>query len=104
MKGNCSSRAGLTPVDAPAAPSVRWSITLPGTTTTSDDFEPYDPSGTVVVTAGSVVALDLASGAKLWDVEPPNTNACLEPAVLGANGAILAAQCDGTHFLARDGK
>jgi hypothetical protein len=61
-----------------------------------------DPAGTIVVTAGSVMGLDLATGSTLWTLQPPNPNACLRPAVLGAGGSILAAQCDGTLFLARD--
>jgi outer membrane protein assembly factor BamB len=62
-----------------------------------------DPTGLIVVTAGSVFALDLASGSKVWEVDPPNPHVCLEPAVLGANGSILATQCDGTMFLASGG-
>jgi hypothetical protein len=49
-----------------------------------------------------VRGVDLATGSTLWTVPAPNKTACLQPAVLGANGSILAAQCDGTVFLARD--
>ena len=61
-----------------------------------------DGAGTVVVTAGAVTGIDLSTGAILWTVQAPNPHACLRPAVLGAGGAILASQCDGTVFLARD--
>jgi hypothetical protein len=61
-----------------------------------------DAAGTVVVTAGSVMGLDLGSGSVLWTLEPASTNSCLRPAVLGTGGAIVATQCDGTVFLARD--
>ena len=88
--------------------STRWTATL-------DVALPYDPAalsthyglfvdaaGTVVVTAGTVTGIDLASGTVLWTLQPPNTRSCLRPAVLGAGGAIVASQCDGTIFLARD--
>jgi outer membrane protein assembly factor BamB len=61
-----------------------------------------DGAGTVVVTAGAITGIDLSTGAILWTLQPPNAHACLRPAVLGAGGAILASQCDGTVFLARD--
>ncbi len=84
-------------------------------TTPLDVTLPYDPAaltthyglfvdaaGTVVVTAGSVMGLSLASGAVLWTLEPANPKSCLRPAVLGTGGSIVATQCDGTVFLARD--
>jgi outer membrane protein assembly factor BamB len=61
-----------------------------------------DAAGTVIVTAGTVMGLDLASGSVLWTLQPAKPNVCLRPAVLGVGGAILATQCDGTVFLARD--
>jgi outer membrane protein assembly factor BamB len=61
-----------------------------------------DPTGMVVVTAGAVRGLDLGTGSTVWTLHPPNANVCLQPAVLGVGGSILAAQCDGTVFLARD--
>jgi outer membrane protein assembly factor BamB len=61
-----------------------------------------DAAGTVVVTAGQITGLDLATGAIKWTLAPPVPSACLRPAVLGLDGAILATQCDGTLFLARD--
>jgi hypothetical protein len=61
-----------------------------------------DPNGTVVVSAGVVEGLDLGTGDTLWQVAPPNPSSCMEPAVLGAGGSILAAQCDGSVFLASD--
>lgn len=91
-----------------ASGQTRWSTTLDATL-------PYDPatlathyglfvdaSGTVVVTAGAVTGIDLATGATRWTLQPPHPQSCLRPAVLGADGAILASQCDGTIFLARD--
>ncbi|HEY3817286.1 MAG TPA: hypothetical protein VGL81_08955 [Polyangiaceae bacterium] len=87
---------------------VRW-------TTPLDVTLPYDPAnltthyglfvdaaGTVVVTAGTVMGLDLASGAVLWTLQPANATSCLRPAVLGTGRSIIATQCDGTVFLARD--
>jgi hypothetical protein len=84
-------------------------------TTPLDVSLPYDPAnlmthygvfvdaaGTVIVTAGTVMGLDLASGSVLWTLQPAKPNVCLRPAVLGVGGAILATQCDGTVFLARD--
>jgi hypothetical protein len=84
-------------------------------TTPLDVTLPYDPAaltthyglfvdgaGTVVVTAGAVTGIDLASGSVLWTLQPPKAESCLRPAVLAAGGAILATQCDGTVFLARD--
>jgi hypothetical protein len=91
-----------------ASGQTRWSTTLQATL-------PYDPatlsthyglfvdgSGTVIVTAGAITGIDLATGTTLWTLQPPHAKSCLRPAVLGANGAILASQCDGTIFLARD--
>jgi outer membrane protein assembly factor BamB len=104
--GLTKSHVEITAVDVSGA--TRW-------TTPLDVTLPYDPatltthygvfvdgSGTVVVTAGAVTGIDLATGAVLWTVQAPNAHACLRPAVLGAGGAILASQCDGTVFLARD--
>jgi hypothetical protein len=84
-------------------------------TTPFDVTLPYDPAdltthygvfvdaaGTVVVTAGTVMGLDLGSGSVLWTLQPAKAESCLRPAVLGTGGAILATQCDGTVFLARD--
>ena len=88
--------------------ATRWTTPLEVTL-------PYDPadltthyglfvdgSGTVVVTAGSVTGLDLASGSVLWTLLPASGKSCLRPAVLGAGGSIVATQCDGSVFLARD--
>lgn len=61
-----------------------------------------DPAGTIVLTAGAVRGVDLATGSVLWTVPAPNESACLQPAVLGANRSIFAAQCDGSVFMARD--
>jgi hypothetical protein len=91
-----------------AAGEVLWttplSVTLPydpaDLTTHYGLF--VDAAGTVVLTAGSVMGLSLASGAILWTLAPANPQSCLRPAVLGAGGAIVATQCDGTVFLARD--
>ena len=84
-------------------------------TTPLDVTLPYDPadltthyglfvdaSGTVVVTAGTVMGLDLATGSVEWTLQPSKPQSCLRPAVLGAGGAIIATQCDGTVLLARD--
>jgi hypothetical protein len=91
-----------------ASGQTRWSTTLqailpydPATLTTHYGLF-VDASGTVIVTAGSITGIDLASGTTLWTLQPPHAQSCLRPAVLGANGAILASQCDGTIFLARD--
>ena len=91
-----------------ASGKTRWKTPL-------DVTLPYDPAtlathyglfvdgaGTVVVTAGAVTGIDLGSGSVLWTVLAPNAHACVRPAVLGAGGAIVASQCDGTVFLARD--
>jgi outer membrane protein assembly factor BamB len=87
---------------------TRWSTSLdvtlpfdPATLTTHYGLF-VDGGGTVVVTAGALTGIDLATGSVLWTLQPPNSSACLRPAVLGANGAILATQCDGTVFLAAD--
>jgi hypothetical protein len=84
-------------------------------TTALDVTLPYDPadltthyglfvdaSGTVIVTAGTVMGLDLATGSVEWTLQPAKPQSCLRPAVLGAGGAIIATQCDGTVLLARD--
>jgi outer membrane protein assembly factor BamB len=102
------TKAHITLVALEASGATRW-------TTTLDASLPYDPaatsahygifadaSGMLVVTAGSVTGLDGASGKVLWTLQPPNAHACLRPAVLGAGGSILATQCDGTVFMARD--
>jgi outer membrane protein assembly factor BamB len=86
----------------------RWTAPL-------DSSLPYDPAatsahyglfvdaaGTVVVSAGTVTALDGATGATLWTVTPPTSSSCVRPAVLGAGASIVLSQCDGTIFLARD--
>jgi hypothetical protein len=88
--------------------STRW-------TTTLDESLPFDPAatathyglfvdsdGTVIVTAGVVTGIALSSGSVLWTVKPASPASCLRPAVLGTGGSILASQCDGTVFLARD--
>jgi hypothetical protein len=61
-----------------------------------------DASGTVIVTAGGVMGLDFATGSVEWTLQPARPQSCLRPAVLGAGGAIIATQCDGTVMLARD--
>ena len=91
-----------------ASGGVRWStpfdVTLP--------FDPaemnahygvfVDAQGTVVVTAGNVQGLDLATGAVEWTLDAPVVQSCLRPVVLGAGGSLVGTQCDGTVFLARD--
>jgi hypothetical protein len=104
--GLTKSELAIIAVDASG--KTRW-------TTPLDVTLPYDPAdltthyglfvdaaGTVVVTAGSVMGLSLVSGTVLWTLEPANPKSCLRPAVLGAGGSIVATQCDGTVFLARD--
>jgi outer membrane protein assembly factor BamB len=61
-----------------------------------------DRSGTVVLTAGGIRALDGSTGGELWHLDAPNSKACLEPAVLGTDGSVYAMQCDGTLFRAKD--
>jgi hypothetical protein len=61
-----------------------------------------DAAGTVVVTAGALWGLDGTLGLVRWTLQPPEPHVCLRPAVLGAGGSVLATQCDGTVFLARD--
>lgn len=102
------TKAHVTLVALDASGGTHW-------TTSLDASLPYDPaatsahygvfadaSGMLVVTAGSVTGVDGASGSVLWTVQPPNAHSCLRGAVLGAGGSILATQCDGTVFLARD--
>ena len=91
-----------------ASGATRWTTPLdvslnydPATLTTHYGLF-VDGAGTVVVTAGAVTGIDLATGAILWTVQAPSAHSCLRPAVLGAGGAIVASQCDGTVFLARD--
>jgi outer membrane protein assembly factor BamB len=104
--GATKAHATIVSVDPQGHP--RW-------TTTLDSALPYDPAatsahyglfvdaaGTVVVTAGSVTALDGATGSTLWTVTPPTSSACVRPAVLGAGASIVVSQCDGTIVLARD--
>jgi hypothetical protein len=113
LLANEASSPGLTKAEVQilavdASGGMRW-------TTTLDATLPYDPaalpthyglfvdaSGTVVVTVGAVTGIDLATGSTLWTLQPPNPRSCLRPAVLGAAGAIIASQCDGTVFLASD--
>jgi len=61
-----------------------------------------DPVGTVVATAGSIIAFDASTGDKLWQIDGPHPGYCVEPAVLGVGASVLAMQCDGSLFLARD--
>jgi len=61
-----------------------------------------DSEGTVIVTAGVVTGISLSSGSVLWTVQAPSASSCLRPAVLGTGGSVVASQCDGTVFLARD--
>ena len=111
VNGVGSSRATeaevqLTAIDA--AGTTRWTtkfvVTIPSYPAAL--AAPYgmfvDGAGTVVVTAGAIEGVDLATGTRLWSVQPPHADSCLRPAVLGAGGAVLASQCDGTVFLARD--
>jgi hypothetical protein len=102
------TKSVVTVVAVDSSGKTRW--------TTSFDVDlPFDPAtlsthygvfvdggGTVVVTAGALTGIDLASGSVLWTLQAPHPTSCLRPAVLGANGAILASQCDGTVFLAAD--
>jgi outer membrane protein assembly factor BamB len=103
--GLTKSHVVVSAVDAKG--SLRWSTPL-------DETLVYDPAdltthyavfvdaaGTVVVTAGNVTALDLASGAVLWTLVPAAPRQCLRPVVLGTNGSLVGTQCDGTVFLAR---
>jgi hypothetical protein len=104
--GNTSSHVVVTAISASGG--VRWStpfdVTLP--------FDPaernahygvfVDAQGTVVVTAGNVQGLDLATGAVEWTLESPVVQSCLRAVVLGAGGSLVGTQCDGTVFLARD--
>jgi len=102
------TKAQLQIIAVEASGKTRW-------TTPLDVSLPYDPAdltthyglfvdaaGTVVVTAGAVMGLDLASGSVLWTLQSAKPDSCLRPAVLGLGGSILATQCDGTVFLARD--
>ena len=102
------TKAQMQIIAVEASGKTRW-------TTPLDVTLPYDPAnltthygvfvdgaGTVVVTAGSVMGLDLASGSLLWTLQPAKPESCLRPAVLGAGGSIIATQCDGTVFLAGD--
>ena len=102
------TKAQMQIIAVEASGKTRW-------TTPLDVTLPYDPAdltthygvfvdgaGTVVVTAGSVMGLDLANGSVLWTLQPAKPESCLRPAVLGAGGSIIATQCDGTVFLARD--
>jgi hypothetical protein len=104
--GLTKSHVVITAVDVAAG--VRWS-------TAFDVTLPFDPAelsahygvfvdsvGTVVVTAGHIAGLDLATGSVQWSLDPPKAQVCLRPAVLGAGGSLIATQCDGTVFLARD--
>ena len=102
------TKAQLQVIAVDAAGKTRW-------TTPLDVTLPYDPAdltthygvfvdaaGTVVLTAGSVMGLDLTSGAVLWTLPPAKPESCLRPVVLGAGGSLVGTQCDGTVFLARD--
>jgi outer membrane protein assembly factor BamB len=104
--GQTKTHVTVSAIDASG--SLRW-------TTPLDAQLPYDPAsvaahyglfvdagGTVIVTAGSMTGLDLGSGSVVWTLQPPDPTQCLRAAVLGAGGSILASQCDGTIFLARD--
>jgi hypothetical protein len=104
--GNTQSHVVVTAISASGG--VRWStpfdVTLP--------FDPaernahygvfVDAQGTVVVTAGNVQGLDLATGAVEWTLDAPVVQSCLRPVVLGPGGSLVGTQCDGTVFLARD--
>jgi hypothetical protein len=104
--GLTKSHVEITAVDGSG--TTRWTTPLdvdldydPATLTTHYGLF-VDAAGTVVVTAGAITGIDLSTGAILWTVQAPNAHSCLRPAALGAGGAILASQCDGTVFLARD--
>jgi hypothetical protein len=73
----------------PAAPGTHYGLFV-------------DADGTVVVTAGAITGIDLRSGSVVWTLQPAYPHQCLRPAVLAAGGSIVATQCDGTIFLARD--
>jgi hypothetical protein len=105
--GLTKTHVTLAAVD-PSTFRARW-------TTAFDASLPYDPAvlgahygvfidagGTVVVTAGTITGFDLQSGVQRWSLVAPHPDACLRPAVLGPGGSIVATQCDGTVFLARD--
>jgi outer membrane protein assembly factor BamB len=94
---------------APALEHPRWTATFDSPLQYTPFAPPnlfglfVDPSGTVVVSGGDVIqAFDLATGATVWQLAPAHPMSCMEPAVLGAEGAVVAAQCDGSIFLARD--
>ncbi|HEY8090131.1 MAG TPA: hypothetical protein VIF09_19855, partial [Polyangiaceae bacterium] len=103
-----ATTARLTVLGIEPSGSTRWSTSL-------DAILAYDPAaggtpfglfvdsaGAVVVTAGALWGLDGALGLVRWTLQPPEPHECVRPAVLGAGGSILATQCDGTVFLARD--
>jgi hypothetical protein len=102
------TKATVQIVAVDASRQTRWTTPLD----VSLDYDPatlathyglfVDGAGTVVVTAGAITGIDLATGSILWTLQPPSSRSCLRPAVLGAGGSILASQCDGTVFLARD--
>jgi sugar lactone lactonase YvrE len=103
--GLIKSHLIVTAIDGAGA--VRWSTPLDETLTydPADLTTHYgifvDVAGRVIVTAGAVTALDLASGAVDWTLPPASPRQCLRPVVLGANGSLVGTQCDGTVFLAR---
>lgn len=102
------TKAHLTLVAIGASGNTRWTTNLD----VQLGFDPadlgahyglfVDAAGTVVVMAGTLTGVDLDSGSVLWTLEPPHTGSCLRPAVLGIEASIVALQCDGTLFLARD--
>jgi outer membrane protein assembly factor BamB len=102
------TKAHLVLVAVDASGKTRWTTPLDATL----EYDPatlathyglfVDGSGTVVVTAGAITGLDLVSGSVEWTIQAPSSTSCVRPAVLGAGGSILATQCDGTVFLARD--
>ncbi len=105
--GDKSTEVQLLAVD-PRSGATRWTSKFDfdlefNPSAPADHFGVFvDPGGTIVLTAGVVRGVDLVTGSTLWTVAPPNPSSCLQPAVLGAHGSILAAQCDGTVFMARD--
>lgn len=59
-------------------------------------------NGTVLVSADSVVALDLATGAVKWSLAPPNASPGVCDTTLSSSGSLVAVLCDGTLFGASD--
>ncbi len=53
-----------------------------------------DESGTVVATyLDSIVGLDLATGATLWTLDPPEPVTCIASSTLTSSGGLVATEC-----------